>query len=364
MHHWRLSLLSLVVVVLFATACAGGAPAPSAQPATTKAVEPAQPAASAPAKPAEKVGGTITVYSGREEKLVAPIIERFKKDSGIDVKVRYGDTAELAATILEEGKNSPADVYFAQDAGALGALVAQQALAKLPDSILNRVDARFRAPKGEWVGLSGRARTVVYNTKVLKTEDLPDTLLGFTDAKWKGKIGWSPTNGSFQAFVTALRVTDGDEAARKWLDGIKANTPKAYSNNTGIVKAVGDGEIQVGFVNHYYLFRFIKEQGESFPARNYHPRAGDSGAMINVAGAGILTTAKNPKAAETFVEYLLSKEAQQYFADETFEYPLVEGIKTHPVLVPLSQIKTPKLDLGSLADLDKTLKLLRDTGAL
>ncbi len=151
---------------------------------------------------------------------------------------------------------------------------------------------------------------------------------------------------------------------RKWLEGIKANNPKVYANNTAIVQAVGAGEIEIGFVNHYYLFSFLKEQGESFPARNYHPRAGDSGAMINVAGAGILTTAKNPKAAEKFVEYMLAKDAQQYFADQTFEYPLVEGIKTHSMLVPLSQIKTPKIDLGSLADLEKTLKLLRDTGVL
>lgn len=205
---------------------------------------------------------------------------------------------------------------------------------------------------------------MVYNTKALKPEDLPDSLRGFTDPKWKGKIGWAPTNGSFQAFVTALRLTDGEEAARKWLEGIKVNAPKLYQNNTAIVQAVGAGEIEVGFVNHYYLFRFLKEQGESFPARNYHPRAGDSGAMINVAGAGILTTAKNAKAAERFIEYLLAKDAQQYFADETFEYPLVDGIKTHSVLLPLSQIKIPQIDLGSLADLEKTLKLLRDTGVL
>ncbi|MBI2907226.1 MAG: iron ABC transporter substrate-binding protein [Chloroflexi bacterium] len=308
--------------------------------------------------------GSLTVYSGRTEKLVGPLIERFQKETGIEAKVRYGDTAELAAAILEEGKNSPADVYFAQDAGALGALLAEKRLTKLPDSILNKVDARFRAPKGEWVGLSGRARTVVYNTKTLKPESLPDSLLGFTDAKWKGKIGWAPTNGSFQAFVTALRLTDGEEAARKWLEGVKANNPKVYKNNTAIVQAVGAGEIEVGFVNHYYLFGFLKEQGESFPARNYHPRAGDSGSMINVAGAGILTTSKNTKAAERFIEYLLSKDAQQYFADETFEYPLIEGVKTHAMLAPMSQIKTPKIDLGSLADLDKTLKLLRDTGVL
>lgn len=356
----RLSVSCIIVVAVLLGGACSPSPALPATPAAT-APEPTKPAT---AKPAEAVGGTLTVYSGRNEKLVGPLIERFKKESGIDIRVRYGDTAELAAAILEEGDKSPADVYFAQDAGALGALASADRLAKLSDPILNRVDSRFRSPKGEWVGLSGRARTVVYNTKALKPEDLPDSLLGFTDPRWKGKIGWAPTNGSFQAFVTALRVTEGDEAARKWLEGIKANSPKVYQNNTSIVQAVGAGEVEVGLVNHYYLFSFLREQGEAFAARNYHPRAGDSGAMINIAGAGILSTSRNPKAAERLVEYLLSKDAQQYFADETFEYPLVEGITTHPALVPLAQIKTPQIDLGSLADLEKTLKLLRDTAVL
>ncbi|MDO8671287.1 MAG: iron ABC transporter substrate-binding protein, partial [Dehalococcoidia bacterium] len=305
----------------------------------------------------QKVDGTITVYSGRNEKLIAPLIERFQKETGVEVKVRYGDTAQLAAAILEEGNNSPADVYFAQDAGALGALSSQNKLAKLSDSVFSKVDAKFRSTKGDWVGISGRARTVVYNTRTLKPENLPDSILGFTDAKWKGKIGWAPTNGSFQAFATALVVTQGEEKAKQWLQGIKANDPKVYANNTAIVQAVGDGEIEVGFVNHYYLFSFLKEKGESFPVRNYHPRSGDVGSMMNVAGAGVLTTAKNAKAAEKFVEYMLSKESQQYFADETFEYPLVEGIKTHPAIVPIAQIKLPKVDLAALADLQKTLKL-------
>ena len=312
----------------------------------------------------QKIGGTITVYSGRNEKLISPVIERFQKETGVEVKVRYGDTAQLAATILEEGNNSPADVYFAQDAGALGALSAQNKLTKLSGAVFNKVDAKFRSTTGDWVGISGRARTVVYNTKALKSENLPDSILGFTDAKWKGKIGWAPTNGSFQAFVTALAVTQGEEKAKQWLQGIKANNPKVYANNTAIVQAVGDGEIEVGFVNHYYLFSFLKEKGESFPVRNYHPRSGDVGSMMNVAGAGVLTTAKNVRAAEKFLEYMLSKESQQYFADETFEYPLVDGIKTHPVIVPIAQVKLPNVDLAALADLQKTLKLLRDVGVL
>lgn len=321
---------------------------------------PSPPATESPAnQPA-----TLTVYSGRNEELVGPIIQRFEEQTGIDVRVRYGGTAEMAATILEEGPNSPADVFYSQDAGALGALAKAGRLQKLPDAILKRVAPRFRSPDGLWVGISGRARVVVYNTDKLTEADLPDSIWGFTDPKWKGRIGWAPTNGSFQAFVTALRVIEGDDAARRWLEGIMANEPKVYPKNTPIVEAVARGEIDVGFVNHYYLFRFLDEAGPSFPARNYYPRAGDAGALINVAGVAILDTADNVEAAQKFIAFLLSEEAQTYFAQKTHEYPLVEGIETDPLLKPLSEIKTPNIDLSNLDDLQGTLELLREVGAL
>ena len=212
----------------------------------------------------------LTVYSGRNENLVGPLLEQFSEDTGIAIQVKYGGTAEIAATILEEGANSPADVFYAQDAGALGALQAEDRLAALPDAILNAVEPRFRSPQGQWVGTSGRARVVVYNTENVKPEDLPPSILDFTDPMWKGRIGWAPTNGSFQAFVTAMRVTLGDDRTRAWLEGIKANEPMVYTSNTPTVQAAVDGEIAVGFVNHYYLFRIRAEQG-NVPAENYFP---------------------------------------------------------------------------------------------
>ena len=308
--------------------------------------------------------GTLVVYSGRNEELVGPIIERFEEESGIDVEVRYGDTAELAATILEEGGNSPADVFLSQDAGALGAVADRGLLSPLPESALGRVDERFRSPEGEWVGVSGRARVVAYNTEALSEEDLPDSIFGFTEPQWEGRIGWAPTNGSFQAFVTALRVIEGEDAARQWLEGIQANDPRVYDNNIAILEAVASGEVDIGFVNHYYLFRKLEEQGEGFPVRNYYLKNGDPGALVNVAGVGILRTADNPEEARRFVDFLLSEEAQQYFADVTFEYPLVEGVPINEELVPLSEVETPNIDLSNLDDLEGTLELLRETGVL
>ena len=315
------------------------------------------------AVPEAKPAGEITVYSGRKESLVGALLKRFEAQSGITTKVRYGGTAELAATILEEGRNSPADALFSQDAGALGAISKEGLFTKLSDDLLNRVDPRFRSPKGEWVGVSGRARTIVYNTEGLRDVDLPDTVLGFTGPEWMGKIGWAPTNGSFQAFVTAFRVAEGQDAARKWLMGIKENEPRIYPNNTTTVQGVAAGEAQAGFVNHYYVYRLLKED-PNLTARNYHPRGGGPGAMINIAGAGILKTSKNPDATAVLLDFLLSQEAQLYFVNQTFEYPLIEGVNPLPDLLPLQKINHPNIDLSDLDDLKGTLALLRELDIL
>lgn len=307
---------------------------------------------------------SITVYSGRSEELVGPLIERFASETAIQAEVRYADTAELASLLMQEGANTPADVYFAQDAGALGAVAGAGQLAALPQETLDRVAPAFRSPAGEWVGVSGRARVVVYDSRELEPADLPTGIDGFTDPEWSGRIGWAPTNGSFQAFVTAYRVLRGDDAARVWLEGILANEPRVYDSNTPVVQAVADGEIDVGFVNHYYLLRALAEQGETFPVRNHFLSGTDPGALVNVAGVGILSASDNQSAARRFVDFLLSDESQQYFAQETFEYPLVAGVAGPAGQPPLEQLQTPDIDLSSLADLEGTLQLLNEVGAL
>jgi iron(III) transport system substrate-binding protein len=307
---------------------------------------------------------TLTIYSGRSESLVQPLLDQFADETGVDINVRYGDTAELAATILEEGDNSPADVYFAQDAGALGALAAEGMLQTLPDNLLDRVPAAYRSPAGVWVGISGRARVVAYNTEVLSPDDLPDSILDFTDPQWDGRIGWAPQNGSFQAFVTGLRRIEGEDGALAWLEGIQANDPTAYENNTMAVQGVASGEVDVAFVNHYYLYAIMEEEGEDFPVRNYFTAPGDPGSLVNVAGAAILDTTNSESLAEEFLDYMLSPEAQQFFTDETFEYPVIEGVATNPGLLPLSELMPPDIDLSDLADLNGTLDLLREAGVL
>jgi iron(III) transport system substrate-binding protein len=205
---------------------------------------------------------------------------------------------------------------------------------------------------------------VVYDTRTLAGDDLPTTIDVFTDPAWKGRIGWAPTNASLQTFITAYRLMKGEEAARAFVDGIVANEPKVYDGNDAVLAAVAAGEIEVGFINHYYLMRQLQEQGESFPVRNHFLDGGDPGSLVNVAGAGILTSAANPPAAQAFVDFLLSPESQAYFATETSEYPLIDGVPADPALPTLAELDSPDIDLSDLSDLEGTLKLLQDAGAL
>jgi len=306
----------------------------------------------------------LVVYSGREEELVAPLFERFEDETGLDVEVRYADSAELAATIAEEGDNSPADVFFGQDPGSLGSV--SDRLAELPEEILDRVDERFRGGD-RWVGTSGRTRVIVYNTDALSEEEVPDSVFELVDPRWQGKIGIAPTNASFQAFVTAMRLDVGEERTREWLEGVLANEPKFYERNTPVVEAAASGEIEVGLVNHYYLYLVRAEQGEDTPIENHYLAGDDPGALVTVAGAGVLEGAENRENGERFVEFLLSDESQRFYTEEAeeAEIPLVEGIEPKEGVPSLEELAGagPDVDFTRFGEeLERTLELLNETG--
>ncbi len=360
-------LLLMGVLVLLLAACGGGGETAVSSP---EAAADPQPGADPEAESfvAGSGAGELVIYSGRSQSLVGPIIEQFAQETGIDVQVRYGSTSEMAGVLLEEGQNSPADVFYAQDPGGLGAVQQAGLLAPLPADLLAKVPPRFAADSGDWIGISGRARTVVYNTGVITdpASQLPDDIYDFVDPKWDGRIGWAPTNGSFQAMVTAMRNIWGDDKTRDWLSGIQANHPTVYGENTPIVAGVAAGEIDVGFVNHYYLYRFLAEEGDSFPARNYFLPGGGPGSLIMVSGAGILKTAQHGANAEQFIAFLLSPEGQQYFADHTYEYPVIDGVSTVAGLPPLAELDAlaAHIDLSELADLAGTQAMLLELGII
>jgi iron(III) transport system substrate-binding protein len=362
-------LLFLLLISLAAlVACGGGAAlTPTVEVSEPEAVPTSVIATEGASAPVE--GGSLIIYSGRSESLVQPLIDQFEAATGIDVEVRYGSTAEMAGVLLEEGANSPADLFYAQDPGGLGAAQAAGLLQTLPESILSAVPERFKPADGAWVGVSGRARVIAYNTEAVTdpAAQLPADIYDFIAPEWRGRLGWAPTNASFQAMVTAMRRVWGEEKTRAWLEGIQANEPLVFESNTPIVEAVGAGEIDAGFVNHYYLYRFLAEQGESFPARNYFLPGGGPGSLIMVSGAGILKSAANAANAQRFIEFLLSAPGQQYFATETFEYPVItDGVTLPGALPPLSELDALALDipLTDLADMQGTQDLLIDLGII
>lgn len=302
--------------------------------------------------------GPLVVYSGRGEELVQPLIDQFQEESGVKVEVRYADSTELAATLLQEGDSTDADVFYAQDPASLGSIA--ELLSELDPSILDKVDGRFADRDGRWVGTSGRVRTFVYNTG---TEiDLPQTIDEVTDMRWAGEVGVAPTNGSFLAFVSAMILERGESATLEWLEALAANDPQEYPKNSPIVAAADAGEIHGGLVNHYYLLR-LRAEGEGNNAENWFIPAGDVGSLVMPAGAGIIEGSDRSEAAKEFVEFLLSDSAQQYFADETFEFPLTGAAQPAEGLPSIDEINAPDIDLSELADvLDDATRLVAEAG--
>ena len=306
----------------------------------------------------------LTVYSGRNQDLVGDLLDRYQEDTAEKLEIRYGDSADLAATLLEEGGNSPADVFFSQDAGALGAVSQADLLARLPQKTLGQVEPRFRSDEGTWVGLTARARVIAYDKRELEEGDLPQSVFDVPKEEWKGRVGWAPTNPSFESFVTAMRKLEGEDVARRWLEDMVANDTKPYTNNIAVRDAIANGEIDIGLINHYYVAEAVAAEGPDYPVGVFFPPNGDVGALVNVSGAAILESSERKDKAQKLLDYLLSRTAQEYFADVTKEYPLAAGVEPDPALEPFDRIQAPEIDLADLAGLQETVKLLQETGAL
>jgi iron(III) transport system substrate-binding protein len=301
---------------------------------------------------------SITVYSGRSEDLIQPLLELFSAETGIAVEVRYSDSASLAAQILEEGDNVQADVFFSQDAGALGAVSESGAFKELNSDITELVAAEYRSTDNTWTGVSGRSRVMSYDPEQVSEADLPKSIFDLADPKWKGKIGIAPTNASFQSAITAMRVLEGEDATAKWLAAMKANAI-LFEKNGQILEAVEAGEIAIGLINHYYWYERAAEVGnENMKSKMAWFAAGDAGNLINVAGVGVLS---DKPEAQTFAKWLLGETAQKFFVEKTAEYSLT-GLAPIDGLLPLADVPAAKIDLSALAPLAETLELIRDAG--
>lgn len=307
----------------------------------------------------------LTLYSGRGESFVAPMVQQFEANTGIKVNVRYGDTAALASLILEEGTRSPADLYWGQDAGAMGSLSKAGVLAELPASLYAGTYEIFSSNQRNWVSTSGRSRLLAYSTERASAEQIPDSIFDLAKPEFKGRVGWAPTNGSFQAFLTAMRVAEGEAKTEQWLRDMIANKPVVFRNNTTIIEGIANGDVDFGLVNNYYLPRFVASNA-NFPVKQGYFEAGDIGNLVNVAGAGVLATSRKQAEAIQFLEFLTSAPAQQYFTSVVNEYPILTEVIQNPVLGSTAELLrvSPRIDLDDLDDLEGTLALLRKVGLL
>jgi len=310
------------------------------------------------------LSGSLRVFSGRGEGLVGDLIAYLdERYDDFDPQVTYDTASALAQRIDTEAGNTPADVFYSVNAGALGFLAENDRTEALPEATTSLVGADFRDADGQWVGTSGRARTVPYNTETLSAADVPEDVMAFPDlTEYEGEIGWAPTYSSFQGFITAMIELEGESATREWINGMQELNVQQYSDEFAIAQAVADGDLALGFTNHYYIQRVLAGRPEAPLGTAF--TAGDAGSVFNVAGAARIAASDRSEQADLFVRHLLSAEAQEYFAVRTFEYPLVSGVEPVGRLPSIDELNVPDIDLSALSDLDETVRLLRDENVL
>lgn len=331
--------------------------------------------------------GELVVYSGRSQVLVDSLVQVYRQQTDQEISVRYGTDAQLLAALEEEGDQSPADVFWANTTGALTQAADADLLSQLPDSILS-VPGSFVPESGLWTPVTARFRVLAYNPDNVNPDDLPDSVLDLPNLdQFEGRIGWTPAYSSFQDFVTAMRLTHGNDTARAWLNEMQALNPNAYTSNTPMIRALAAGEIDIALTNHYYILRLKyggpegeyeeEEEGEEeeeegpapdseAPVETYHFESGDVGNLALVTGAAQLSTSDQSEQAQQFLRFLLSNQAQGFAATIVNEYPVVDGVEVPEYMTPVNEALqlSPTFDYERLSELDATLQLLRDVGAL
>lgn len=309
-------------------------------------------------------GQSITLYSGQHEQTVDALVKDFQQRTGVTVKVRSGDEAELANQILQEGAASPADVFLAENPPALTTLEERGLLVKVNASTLAEVPSGDSSPRGDWVGVSARSAVFVYNTGQLTAAQVPSSTKDLANPVWKGRLGLAPSETDFTPIVTRMIKSQGVAATTAWLQGLKANS-KVYDSNEDLVAAVNRGEVAGGVIDHYYWYRVRDEQGanDMHSALGYFA-PGDPGSLVDVSGAAVLTSSQHQAAAQAFLAYLVSESAQQIIASsESYEYPLLAGVTDTRLARPLSDTG-PVVAASDLGDGKQALQLMQSVGLL
>lgn len=302
--------------------------------------------------------GDLTVYLGRGEGgLYHKIVQAIRgRNPELNLSVRRAGSASLANTLVQEAEAGEprADLFWSIDTSSLGRVTEAGLTHTIPEDLQNRLKAEFRYP--DLAPISGRVRTVAYNTDRLTAEEVPDSIMALADSDLT--VGWAPAYGAFQSFVTAMRLLEGDEATKAWLRAIEPRATE-YAGELGAVMGAERGEVDVSLANHYYTLRL--KEGKPDASVDIAFTRDDAGTLMNTSGVAVLEPGET---AHDFVRYLLSKEVQEYLAEEAYEIPLVPGVATPSGLPASDDLHPPDLDLTRLADIQPTLDLMREVGLL
>jgi len=304
----------------------------------------------------------LVLYSGRKEKLLQPVLDAFTKETGIKVILRAGGSSELANTVMEEKNNPQADAFIGNDAGTLEMMRKEGLLQSYDSEAVRKVPANLKSEDNTWVGVSARARVIIYNTNLVKENELPKSVFELTDPKWKGQVAMAKSsNESLIGHVTAIRVLKGDKAAEDFLKGLLANQVKVLKGHTEVRQAVGKGEFKLGLVNHYY-YHLQKKEGSPVGVIYPDQDPDQMGAPLNVSPVGIIKGAKNLEAAQKFVDFLLKPETQKLFAEVNYELPVLPGVPVNEAK-GYDDFKQSDVQLGVLGkELGNTIDLLEKVG--
>ncbi len=309
-------------------------------------------------------GPSITVYNAQHQELLEKLAPIFEKQTGITVKLRNGSDFELANTLVQEGKSSPADVFLTENSPAMSLVDKAGLLEKLPDATLGLVPEKYVPSTGNWIGFAGRSTVLVYNKAMVGSDQLPASIMDLADPAWKGKVSFSPTGADFQAIVSAVLDLEGEQATRAWLEGLKANGT-VYNGNNVVLESVNSGEVATGIIYHYYWYRDQAESGDNSndSALEFFGNQ-DPGAFVSVSGAGVLASSKHQSDAEKFVAFLAGQKGQQALADSyALEYPLNPEVSLKPPVKPFSELEPPTVDPATLNG-PEVIKLMQEVGFL
>ena len=310
-------------------------------------------------------GSTVTVYSGRSENLIGPILEAFACETGTDVAVRWGSSTDLALLLAEEGDRTAADVFLSRSPGPVGFLESRGLLGTIEADVLALSAAENRSTSGTWVGFSGRKRVLVHNLDEVLPGDLPRSVFDLTGERYRDRVAIPATNGSFLDWFTVFRDLHGTDVATRWLDDMVANGARYYPNNRSIVEAAGRGEIDMGLVNHYYQYQEAAAAGDGHRAANHGFDDDDIGSLLIITAATVTAGSENPQAANELIAYLLSEPVQRYLTTETLEYPLAAGVVPAEVLPPLKALEIGTVDFDALGGgFEESIAIVEASGIL